>query len=125
MSRTQQKAGGISVHAVDIAHGVPANGLHIQVYRIDDGKQFEIAHGNCNCNGLLEHQITKGSGVERGLYSLRFNVGQYYRNANADTPNPCFLEVAEFRFTIDLVHEHFHLPIKFTPWGYSLFRGGA
>jgi len=30
-----------------------------------------------------------------------------------------------FRFGIDRVEEHFHLPFKFTPWGFSLFRGGA
>ena len=27
-----------------------------------------------------------------------------------------------FRFGIDRVSEHFHIPFKFTPWGFSLFR---
>jgi 5-hydroxyisourate hydrolase len=40
-------------------------------------------------------------------------------------PNPSFIDVAVFRFGIDAVQQHFHLPFKFTPWGFSLFRGGA
>jgi DNA-binding transcriptional LysR family regulator len=42
-----------------------------------------------------------------------------------ELPDPAFVEVAVFRFGIDRVKEHFHLPFKFTPWGFSLFRGGA
>ena len=34
-----------------------------------------------------------------------------------------FLTVTPFRFRIADVHAHFHLPLKFTRWGYSLFRG--
>jgi 5-hydroxyisourate hydrolase len=28
-----------------------------------------------------------------------------------------------FRFTIADAAQHYHLPFKFTPWGFSLFRG--
>ena len=30
-----------------------------------------------------------------------------------------------FRFLVRNVAEHYHLPFKFTAWGFSLFRGGA
>ena len=33
------------------------------------------------------------------------------------------LDVVPFRFVISRVEEHYHLPLKFTPFGYSLFRG--
>ena len=39
------------------------------------------------------------------------------------TTTPPFLDLVPFRFTIADAAQHFHLPFKFTPWGFSLFRG--
>ena len=117
-------AGGISIHAVDVARGIPAAGLSLRLSRIDR-KPVEIATGCCAESGHFQHPVTEGAGVERGLYEVEFDVGAYYRKAGVSVPDPSFLEVAVFRFGIDRVNEHFHLPFKFTPWGFSLFRGGA
>ncbi|MEP4380221.1 MAG: hydroxyisourate hydrolase [Alphaproteobacteria bacterium] len=117
-------AGGISIHAVDIARGVPAGGLQVRLWRTDEART-EIASGTCSESGLLAHTVADGTGVERGMYEVEFDVGTYYRDNGVGIPDPSFLEVAIFRFGIDKVTEHFHLPFKFTPWGFSLFRGGA
>lgn len=117
-------AGGISIHAVDVARGIPAAGLNLRLRRIDRNPT-EIAAGACAENGHFSHPVAEGAGVERGVYEIEFDVGAYYRGGGADLPDPSFLEVAVFRFGIDRVNEHFHLPFKFTPWGFSLFRGGA
>ena len=118
------KAGGISIHAVDIARGIPAAGLSVRLRRVD-GQGNEIARGKCGSNGALDHAVSGGAGVERGLYEIEFDVAEYYRANGVNVPDPSFLEVAVFRFGIDRAEEHFHLPFKFTPWGFSLFRGGA
>jgi 5-hydroxyisourate hydrolase len=39
-------------------------------------------------------------------------------------PTP-FLDVVTYRFGISDPEQHYHLPFKCTPWGYSCFRGGA
>ena len=117
-------AGGISIHAVDIARGIPAGGLVVRLWRKDNGRH-EVASGMCTKSGLLQHPVAEGVGVERGIYEVEFDVGSYYRNNGVSVPDPAFLEVAVFRFGIESVTEHFHLPFKFTPWGFSLFRGGA
>ena len=117
-------AGGISIHAVDIAGGVPAAGLGVRLWFLGDDK-VEVASGTCSQSGLLQHPVAEGAGVERGMYEVEFDVAAYYRNRGIEVPDPSFLEVAVFRFGIDKVSEHFHLPFKFTPWGFSLFRGGA
>ncbi|WP_424978809.1 hydroxyisourate hydrolase [Leisingera sp. S232] len=125
MTDADHTPGGISIHAVDISRGVPAEGLRVQLLRLDGCSEIEVAKGECNESGLLVHPIAKGIGAERGLYILRFDVGSYFRAADVNISNPGFLETAEFHFGVDRIEEHFHLPIKFTPWGYSLFRGGA
>ena len=117
-------AGGISIHAVDIARGIPAVGLEVRLWRLD-GERREIAAGKCAEGGLLQHPVSDGVGVTRGMYEVEFDVGSYYRSCGVAVPDPSFLEVAIFRFGIDRTREHFHLPFKFTPWGFSLFRGGA
>lgn len=61
----------------------------------------------------------------QGMYEVESGVGAYYRSCGVDLPDPALLETALFRFSISKVQEHFHLPFKFTPWGFSLFRGGA
>ena len=117
-------AGGISIHAVDVAQGIPAAGLYLRLRRIDRNPA-DIADGPCAENGHFQHPVAGGAGVERGVYEVEFNVGAYYRGHGVTVPDPSFLEVAVFRFGIDRVNEHFHLPFKFTPWGFSLFRGGS
>lgn len=116
--------GGISIHAVDVAWGIPAAGLYVRLRRIERNPA-DIADGPCAENGHFQHPVAEGTGVERGVYEVEFDVGAYYRSNGVAQPDPSFLEVAVFRFGIDRVNEHFHLPFKFTPWGFSLFRGGS
>jgi 5-hydroxyisourate hydrolase len=40
-------------------------------------------------------------------------------------PEPAFLESVLFEFGLADPAQHYHLPLKMTPWGYSLFRGGS
>jgi len=118
------QAGGISIHAVDVARGVPAAGLSVILRRMDPDPA-EIASGVCSGDGHFAHPVSGGARVTRGTYEVQFGVGDYYRQIGTELPDPSFLGDAIFRFGIDRVSEHFHLPFKFTPWGFSLFRGGA
>ncbi len=124
MTGSAVKSGGISIHAVDVAHGVPAANLSVLLTRYDPDK-IEIARGHCTENGHFVHPVSEGFGVTRGLYEVSFAVAAYYRTNGIELPEPAFVEDAVFRFGIDRVSEHFHIPFKFTPWGFSLFRGGA
>ena len=117
-------AGGISIHAVDVARGVPAAGLGVRLLRLAPDAT-ELAYGVCAAGGHFDHPTMTGQGITRGTYEVQFDVDAYYRATQPDLPQPPFLDVAVFRFGIDRLSEHFHLPFKFTPWGFSLFRGGA
>ncbi|MEP2471973.1 MAG: hydroxyisourate hydrolase [Paracoccaceae bacterium] len=123
-SKNAIELGGISIHAVDVSRGVPAAGLAVKLMLVEPSRKL-VAEGVCTDTGHFEHPVAKGVGVTRGLYEVEFDVGAYFRNAEIQIPDPSFLDVAVFRFGIDAVKEHFHLPFKFTPWGFSLFRGGA
>ncbi len=54
MTETTRTAGGISIHAVDVAHGVPAANLSVLLRRYDPDAT-EIASGHCEENGHFLH----------------------------------------------------------------------
>lgn len=117
-------AGGISVHAVDIAAGRPAAGLAVRLLRHDATAFATIAEGRCTDAGTLEHPCNAGEGIVAGRYRVEFEVAAFYRAMGQRLPDTPFLETVRYDFGVDDASQHYHLPFKFTPWGYSLFRGG-
>lgn len=109
-------AGGISIHAVDVASGRPGQGLRVEIWQIGP-EQLRIAEGRLGANGVLDHPVAQGEGVTAGEYEVLFHLGEFFGD------NDGFLTVTPFRFRIKDVNEHFHLPMKFTRWGFALFRG--
>lgn len=116
--------GGISVHAVDVAAGRPAEGLAVRLFRIEGGARRLVAEGRCGPTGVLDHPVAKGADAVAGLYEAEFAIGDFYRALGAPIPAPSFIDVAVYRFGIADASQHYHLPLKFTAWGFSLFRGG-
>ncbi len=117
-------AGGISVHVIDVSRGVPAAGMVVKIFKLEQGRQL-LASDALTASGVLEHPITRGKGVTAGMYEAEFYISDYYRAEGIELPQPAFLEVAPFRFGIADKAAHYHLPLKMTPWGFSLFRGGV
>jgi 5-hydroxyisourate hydrolase-like protein (transthyretin family) len=117
--------GGLSIHCVDVAHGRVAAGLRVRVWRLDAAGALLLAQGAVGTKGLFEDPALLGEGIRAGGYEVEFDVGDFYRAAGTPLPSPAFLEQVPYRFHIADVAQHHHLPFKFTPWGFSLFRGGA
>jgi 5-hydroxyisourate hydrolase len=117
--------GGISIHCVDVAHGRVAVGLRAALYRLDGVERTLVAQGLVSAKGLLEHPALMGNLVRAGGFEAVFEVGDFYRGQGTALTSPAFLEQVPYRFHIADVAQHYHLPFKFTPWGFSLFRGGA
>ena len=113
----------ISVHIVDIANGVVARGLRVQVVGLDgEGEGQTVLEGAVGNNGLVE-DLERPDRIPPGRYELRMHVGQYYRDRGTVLPEPAFMDVQVFRFGLFDGRQHYHLPVKLSPWGMSLFRG--
>lgn len=117
------KAGGLSIHVFDVSRGVAATGLRVELQGPDGNL---LASGAINATGVLDHPTVRGEGlVATGVYEAIFYVGDWYRAQGVALPSPAFLETVLYRFGIADLAQHYHLPLKMTPWGFSLFRGGA
>src|SRR5258706_16343853 len=81
--------------------------------------------GATTAKGLLEHPAL-GARFEPGTYEAILRVADYYRRQkDVPLPNVPFLDVVTYRFGLSDPQQHYHLPFKCTPWGYSCFRGDA
>jgi 5-hydroxyisourate hydrolase len=115
-------AGGISVHVVDVTRGLPAEGMKVELFQL--GRTEPIAAGLLSHQGTLDHPIVQGEQVEPGIYEAIFHIGAFYRRLAYPLPDRPFLDVVPFRFGVNAIEQHYHLPLKVSPWGFSLFRGG-
>jgi 5-hydroxyisourate hydrolase len=115
--------GGISLHAVDVASGLPAAGMQVEVFSLIEGGERLMASGALAASGALDHPIARGQlAVDIGSHEARFHVGDWLRTQDPSLGR-VFMEVAILRFEVLDPAEHVHLPLKFTRWGLALFRG--
>lgn len=112
---------GLSLHVVDVARGAVAVGMHVEVYRLAPGKA-RIAEGRLAAAGTLDHAIVREVLIP-GLYEVIFHAGEFFAGSNLGVSDPPFLDQVPFRFNIIDPSKHCHLPLKITPWGFSLYRG--
>jgi len=116
---------GISIHVVDVSRGIVASGMRIELRFATDHGQYElILEGRLDPDG---HLVDPGLArtFTPGRYRAVFHVGDYYRDSGIAVAAVPFLDLVNFDFGIADPLQHFHLPFKCTPWGYSCFRGGA
>ena len=92
--------------------------------RLDAGAPSPIAAGRLSARGTLDDPAL-GRRMAPGRYEAEFHVGDFFRALGETLPDPAFLEIVPFRFGLADPDQHYHLPLKLTPWGFSLFRGGA
>jgi 5-hydroxyisourate hydrolase len=115
---------GVSIHVVDVSRGVVAVGMQVEVFALAGGERRLIAQGAVSAKGTLDDAALDAV-LAAGSYEAVFRVGDYYRGANVELPAVPFLDVVTYRFGIADPRQHYHLPFKCTPWGYSCFRGGS
>ncbi len=116
---------GISIHVIDVSRGVPAAGMTVEVFSVDAGGLKRISSGAISAQGHYDDAALLTRVLTAGRYAARFEIGRYYRGVGVAVPDPAFLESVLFEFGLADPAQHYHLPLKMTPWGYSLFRGGS
>ncbi len=106
----------LSTHVLDIAHGTPAEGVSVVLYRILSDSRQEIARAATNGEGRIASPF--GGELEPGTYELVFAAGVYLQNAGSES----FYENIPIRFSLADGRDY-HVPLLLAPWGYSTYRG--
>jgi len=115
---------GLTTHVLDTAAGLPAEGLVIDLYRLDGAAREKLKSVVTNSDGRVDGgPILVGESFVPGEYELVFHAGDYLRTRGIELPKPAFLDVIPIRFGIADKSAHYHVPLLLSPYGYSTYRG--
>lgn len=114
--------GFLTTHVLDTARGVPAKGMTIELYALDNGRDL-LRSMQTNADGRTDSQILPEGEFRVGNYELVFHVGAYLDVIGVPQESPRFLDEIPIRFGISDPESHYHVPLLISPFGYSTYRG--
>ena len=115
---------GLSTHVLDTAHGTPAAGMQVSLYRTRNGASDLVKRFRLNSDGRNpDGPLFDNAGLKVGTYRLSFEVAAYFRLHGVSLPEPPFLDVVHLDFGIAHVDQHYHVPLLASPWSYATYRG--
>ncbi len=114
--------GYLTTHVLDTARGCPAEGMTIELYRIDNERATHLRTLRTNADGRTDEHILPAGEFSAGIYELRFYAGSYLDGTGTPSEEPRFLDVIPLRFGMSKA-AHYHVPLLLSPFGYSTYRG--
>jgi 5-hydroxyisourate hydrolase len=114
--------GKLTTHVLDTAHGCPAAGMRVTLWRLDGGERM-IKTVVLNDDGRADAPLLDGEALQRGRYRLVFAVAAYFRARGAALAEPPFLDEVPLEFGIADPAAHYHVPLLVSPWSYATYRG--
>lgn len=125
--------GFLTTHVLDTANGVPASGMKVELFRIEDEEWSLIKAVETNSDGRTDEPLVPKGEFERGTYELVFHVGDYFEEKGEppilagdyfeEEELVPFLGLVPIRFGIADAESHYHVPLLSSPWAYSTYRG--
>ncbi len=114
--------GYLTTHVLDTARGRPAQGLKIELFKLEAEKRILLKTLATNSDGRTDEQILPADCFKTGIYELVFHAGEYLDTIGTPAESPRFLDVIPIRFGISEA-THYHVPLLLSPFGYSTYRG--
>ena len=114
--------GLLTTHVLDTANGCPGEGITVELYQ-GGISHFLLASCVTNSDGRCDEPLLKEDDMGVGEYELVFHVGDYFVNKGTPLSDQPFLNEVVIRFGISSRHQHYHVPLLVSPWGYTTYRG--
>lgn len=115
--------GKLTTHVLNIADGIPAQGMRLQLLADQPGAECVLADVHTNSDGRCAAPLLQDTALVPGRYRLRFYVADYYRQRRVEIGAIPFLDVVEVAFGIQDATQGYHVPLLVSPWSYSTYRG--
>ncbi|MDB2323892.1 hydroxyisourate hydrolase [Planktomarina temperata] len=114
--------GFLTTHVLDTAKGCPAAGIHIELFRYDNGHTIKLGEAVTNADGRTDSPILSKEDFALGQYELLFHAGDYLCSTGQAAQAPLFLDVVPIRFGMSQ-DDHYHVPLLLSAHGFSTYRG--
>ena len=115
----------LTVRIVDMLSGVPAEGLRVELSRVDGEREVPLRTATVDARGGTGGALLAGDAYRAGSYALLLHIDAYYRDRaiGAQGAKPSFLTTVPIRFRIASADQRLHVPVQFGPWHYTYYRG--
>ncbi|RNF34348.1 hydroxyisourate hydrolase [Paracoccus methylarcula] len=121
---TQATGGQLTLHAIDTHFGQTRADLQIDLSMQDaDGTYQFVKSVTTVERGRTENPVLEPGELRIGRYELLMYLDDYFARFATELPNPPFLGKVPIRFGVFDGSQNFHVPILFSPWSYSYYRG--
>jgi 5-hydroxyisourate hydrolase len=114
--------GRLTTHVLDTLRGRPAQGIRIELLRLEGARWDALAVAVTNADGRTDGPILSGDGLLAGKYRLEFHVAEYFRSTGALDAGE-FLDVVPVEFIVADADAAYHVPLLVSPWHYVTYRG--
>lgn len=109
----------ISTHIVDLELGMPASGVPVALFRVEEGGRPELlaeseTDGDGRVRSLLPGQL------EVGAYQIVFDLAEYAASLDREAD---FFEHLAIGIRVDETDRSYHVPVLLSPFGISTYRG--
>ena len=109
----------ISTHVLDTSIGRPAEAVDVRLLAQQrDNSWLELGRSTTGSDGRVAVPLIDVR-AEAGVYSLRFDVGTYFRRRGVNA----FYAIVNVEFNVTDPASHYHVPLLVSPYGYSTYRG--
>ena len=109
----------ITTHVLDVSVGRPAANVPVLLEaQSANGAWSEAGRGATDNDGRLQ-DLAARKVLSAGIYRLTFDTRAYFATRKVASLYPQVVIVFEVRDA----HEHYHIPLLLSPFGYSTYRG--
>ena len=115
--------GKLTTHVLDVADGIPAAGMRIELHDLASSAPRLIQEIRTNADGRTAAPLLEGESLRVGRFALTFHVAEYFRGRGVKLAEPPFLDEVVVRFGIADAAQNYHVPLLASPWSYSTYRG--
>ncbi|KMZ67369.1 Hydroxyisourate hydrolase [Zostera marina] len=129
VSSNQQHRPPITTHILDVSRGCPASGVEVHLEMWKDNSQCPLpingdpskwvlqGSSSTDNDGRSGPLMSAAEHINPGFYRVSFNTGKY-------APS-CFFPYVSIVFEVKEKQrsEHFHVPLLFSPFSFSTYRG--
>lgn len=113
----------LTIHIMDTFTGEGAAGTIVEFSRRDGETLVPLARFAVDDKGRAPTPLLEGEKLPRGAYQIDLHVGAYYAARGQKPSDGAALDKAPIRFSIFDAARNYHLPVLFSPYGYTTYLG--
>ncbi|MEC5385989.1 hydroxyisourate hydrolase [Uliginosibacterium sp. H3] len=113
----------LSMHMLDTVSGEGAGNIRVDFSKLEGGSYKLIRSITTNEVGRTADPLMSGDTIATGSYQFEVYVAEYYAKKGIKLESGPFFDKLPVRFTVFDATQNYHVPVLFSPWGYTTYRG--